>query len=198
MIQREFDNENSLSQLQLINMMEGGEYCPSEPSTYPKPLPSPRKKKKKKKRRRFSDEQIRSLESMFKSETKLEPRKKLLLARELGLQPRQVAIWFQNKRARCKSKQIEQDYTLLKANYDNLTTQFESLKNEKQSLLIQFQKLSDLLEKPQDSEGGPEFLNKCEEQADGSLESPEKWGNFASGGRFDQSCGSSNWWDFWT
>ncbi|CAD6243234.1 unnamed protein product [Miscanthus lutarioriparius] len=32
------------------------------------------------------------------------------LARELGLQPRQVAIWFQNKRARWRSKQLEHDY----------------------------------------------------------------------------------------
>uniref|UniRef100_A0A5B6YKE0 Homeobox-leucine zipper protein n=1 Tax=Davidia involucrata TaxID=16924 RepID=A0A5B6YKE0_DAVIN len=124
-------------------MMEEREYLP-ESAAGAKielftclPTPTPRKKKKKKKRRRFSDEQIRSLESMFKSETKLEPRKKLQLARELGLQPRQVAIWFQNKRARWKSKQIEQDYRVLKANYDNLNAQFESLKKEKQSLVIQ-------------------------------------------------------------
>ncbi|KAA8540082.1 hypothetical protein F0562_026774 [Nyssa sinensis] len=172
---------------------------------------------------------------------------------ELGLQPRQVAIWFQNKRARWKSKQIEQDYSVLKANYDNLYAQFESLKKEKQSLLIQFQKLSDLLKNPQDGgsgskdlrgsstdggsdngdicfefktkpsclndrlaqgvdmcsdddqrgnvgyfgqEDGAELLNKGEQ--DGSLASPEKWGNFALGGVFDQPCGSSNWWDFWT
>lgn len=101
---------------------------------------TPRKKKKNNKmknKRRFSDEQIRLLESIFESETKLEPRKKLQLARELGLQPRQVAIWFQNRRARWKSKQIEQDYRTLRANYDNLESRFESLKKEKQSLMLQ-------------------------------------------------------------
>ncbi|KAL3832825.1 hypothetical protein ACJIZ3_007561 [Penstemon smallii] len=95
----------------------------------------------KKKKIRFSDEQIQSLEMMFESETKLEGRKKVELAKELGLQPRQVAIWFQNKRARWKSKQIEKDYNLLLSNYNNLAAQFDSLKKDNQSLLIQLQKL---------------------------------------------------------
>lgn len=98
----------------------------------------PRKRTNKKmNKRRFSDEQIKSLESIFESETRLEPRKKVQVARELGLQPRQVAIWFQNKRARWKSKQIEQEYRILRDSYENLASQFEFLKKEKQSLLIQ-------------------------------------------------------------
>ncbi|CAI0397549.1 unnamed protein product [Linum tenue] len=100
---------------------------------------APKKKKNSsnKSKRRFSDEQIRLLESIFESETKLEPRKKMQLAGELGLQPRQVAIWFQNKRARWKSKQIEKDYKMLKANYDSLASSFESLQDERQTLLLQ-------------------------------------------------------------
>ncbi|XP_042504741.1 homeobox-leucine zipper protein ATHB-7-like, partial [Macadamia integrifolia] len=100
---------------------------------------------KEKNKRRFSDEQIKSLETIFESESKLEPWKKLQLARELELQPRQVAIWFQNRRARWKSKQLEHDYSILRSNYDSLASQFESLKKEKQSLLVQLQKLSQLL-----------------------------------------------------
>ncbi|XVF12738.1 hypothetical protein REPUB_Repub08aG0145400 [Reevesia pubescens] len=125
------------------------------------PQTSRKKKNKMKNKRRFSDEQIRLLESIFESETKLEPRKKLQLARELGLQPRQVAIWFQNKRARWKSKQIEQDYRTLRANYDNLASRFESLKKEKQSLILQMQKLSELLAEPHD-------INKGSKDLDGS------------------------------
>ncbi|XP_022147239.1 homeobox-leucine zipper protein ATHB-7 isoform X2 [Momordica charantia] len=94
-------------------------------------------RKKSMNRRRFSEEQIKSLESIFESESRLEPRKKLQLAGELGLHPRQVAIWFQNKRARWKSKQLERDYTLLRANYNNLASRFEALKKEKQALNIQ-------------------------------------------------------------
>lgn len=97
------------------------------------------RKKKSKNQRRFSDDQIKSLESMFETETKLEPRKKLQLASDLGLQPRQVAIWFQNKRARWKSKQMEKDHCLLLDKYNSLVAQFETLKEEKQSLLLQVQ-----------------------------------------------------------
>ncbi|XP_061370367.1 homeobox-leucine zipper protein ATHB-12-like [Gastrolobium bilobum] len=106
------------------------------------------RKKKNKNTRRFSDEQIKSLETMFETESRLEPRKKLQVARELGLQPRQVAIWFQNKRARWKSKQLERDYSILQANYNNLASRFEALKKEKQTLRTQLQKLNDLLQKP--------------------------------------------------
>lgn len=88
-------------------------------------------------KRRFSDEQIRRLEATFASESKLEPRRKAEVARELGLQPRQVAIWFQNKRARWKSKHVEKEYAALAASYDALSDRFESLKREKQSLVDQ-------------------------------------------------------------
>lgn len=103
------------------------------------------RRKKNKNTKRFSDEQIRSLESIFKLDTKLEPKKKIQLARELELQPRQVAIWFQNRRARWKSKQLEQEYRALKTNYDNLSSQFEFLKEEKESLHTQLQKLNEML-----------------------------------------------------
>lgn len=92
-------------------------------------------------KRRFDDTQIRSLETIFETESRPELRVKQQLANKLGLQPRQVAIWFQNKRARSKSKQIEREYSLLKASYDNLASKYESLKKENESLLIQLQKL---------------------------------------------------------
>ncbi|KAE8662724.1 Homeobox-leucine zipper protein HOX6 [Hibiscus syriacus] len=104
----------------------------------------------KKNKKRFTDEQIRLFESIFESETRLEPRKKLQVARELGLQPRQVAIWFQNRRARLKSKQIEKDYIKLRDKYDNLASRFESLKDEKQSLVSQLEKLSEMVAEAHD------------------------------------------------
>jgi homeobox-leucine zipper protein len=88
-------------------------------------------------KKRFSEDQIKSLESMFATQTKLEPRQKLQLARELGLQPRQVAIWFQNKCARWKSKQLELEYSALREDYDALLCSYESLKKEKHALLKQ-------------------------------------------------------------
>ncbi|CAD5190886.1 unnamed protein product [Musa acuminata subsp. malaccensis] len=97
--------------------------------------------------RRFSEEQIRSLESTFEAQTKLEARQKQQLARELGLQPRQVGIWFQNKRARWKSKQLDREYRALRADYDALLSRFDSLNKEKQLLLKQRQGLTELLDK---------------------------------------------------
>ncbi|GMI73664.1 ARABIDOPSIS THALIANA HOMEOBOX 7, homeobox 7 [Hibiscus trionum] len=102
---------------------------------------------KKKNKRKFTDEQIKSLELMFESETRLQPRKKMEVAKELGLHPRQVAIWFQNKRARWKSKQLERDYTILQQNHRILASKLETLIAEKQALVIQLQKLNDLLKK---------------------------------------------------
>uniref|UniRef100_M1BL43 Homeobox-leucine zipper protein n=1 Tax=Solanum tuberosum TaxID=4113 RepID=M1BL43_SOLTU len=112
----------------------------SEISNFKKPF-----KNKCENVKRFTDEQVKLLETMFKLGTKIEPREKLKLARELGLQPRQVAIWFQNKRARWKSKQLEHEYRILQSNFDNLNMQFESLKTEKERLLIQVSYLISLV-----------------------------------------------------
>jgi homeobox-leucine zipper protein len=147
-------------------MFDGEEYS-GDPFGYNTTIQElTRKKRSKNNKRRFSDDQIRSLETMFESETRLEPRKKLQVARDLGLQPRQVAIWFQNKRARWKSKQLEQDYNVLQSNYDNLASRFESLKKEKQALLIQLQKLNDMKQNTEEnSQAEAETSNiKCESE----------------------------------
>lgn len=125
---------------------EGEYYSPSDVFSCINSLPNSKKSKMMNKRR-FTDEQVKSLESIFENETKLEPKKKVQVARELGLQPRQVAIWFQNKRARFKSKQLEKEYTTLKSSYNSLAKRFEDLKKEKQSLLVQIEKLKDEAEK---------------------------------------------------
>ncbi|KAF9677556.1 hypothetical protein SADUNF_Sadunf08G0120000 [Salix dunnii] len=86
------------------------------------------------KKRRLSVEQVKTLEKNFELGNKLEPERKMQLARSLGLQPRQIAIWFQNRRARWKTKQLEMDYDLLKR-------QFEAVKAENNALQTQNQKL---------------------------------------------------------
>ncbi|CAD6260138.1 unnamed protein product [Miscanthus lutarioriparius] len=85
---------------------------------------------------------------------KLEPREKAEMARELGLQPRQVAIWFQNKRARWRSKQLEHDYALLRAKFDDLHARVESLKQDKLALTTQLNELSERLREREDRAAG--------------------------------------------
>lgn len=86
------------------------------------------------KKRRLTFDQVRSLERNFELENKLEPERKMQLAKELGLQPRQVAVWFQNRRARWKTKQLERDYETLTQDYNRLKSELESVRDEKQEL----------------------------------------------------------------
>lgn len=93
------------------------------------------------KKRRLSVEQVKALEKNFEVENKLEPERKVKLAQELGLQPRQVAVWFQNRRARWKTKQLERDYGVLKANYESLKQKYETLHHDNEALLKEIREL---------------------------------------------------------
>ncbi|KAJ0052034.1 hypothetical protein Pint_02696 [Pistacia integerrima] len=97
------------------------------------------------KKRRLSPEQVNLLEKSFEAENKLEPERKTQLAKKLGLQPRQVAVWFQNRRARWKTKQLERDYDLLKASYDALLSNFDTILKENENLKSQVVSLTEKL-----------------------------------------------------
>nr|GEX09173.1 homeobox-leucine zipper protein HAT22-like [Tanacetum cinerariifolium] len=52
------------------------------------------------------------------------------LAKKLHLLPRQIEVWFQNRRARTKLKQIEQECALLKKCCETLSEENRRLKKE--------------------------------------------------------------------
>jgi homeobox-leucine zipper protein len=97
------------------------------------------------KKRRLSVDQVKALEKNFEVENKLEPDRKVKLAQELGLQPRQVAVWFQNRRARWKTKQLERDYGVLKANYDALKLNYDRLQHDNEALLKEIKEIKSKL-----------------------------------------------------
>lgn len=97
------------------------------------------------KKRRLMAEQVQFLEKSFEVENKLEPERKIQIAKELNLQPRQVAIWFQNRRARYKTKQLEKDYDFLKSNYDKLKMEFDYVQKNNDKLKIEVQVLKEKL-----------------------------------------------------
>lgn len=86
------------------------------------------------KKRRLTAEQVKFLEKSFDVENKLEPDRKIQLAKDLGLQPRQVAIWFQNRRARYKSKLLEKEYDSLKSCFDKLKADYDTLYSDNEKL----------------------------------------------------------------
>ncbi|KAM0925137.1 hypothetical protein ACQ4PT_004417 [Festuca glaucescens] len=101
------------------------------------------------KKRRLALEQVRALERSFETDNKLDPERKARIARDLGLYPRQVAVWFQNRRARWKTKQLERDFNALRARHDALRSDCDALRRDKDALAAEIQELREKLSMPE-------------------------------------------------
>ncbi|KAM5559066.1 homeobox-leucine zipper protein HOX11 [Rosa sericea] len=86
------------------------------------------------KKLRLSKDQSAFLEESFKEHSTLNPKQKIALAKQLNLRPRQVEVWFQNRRARTKLKQTEVDCEYLKRCCETLTEENRRLQKELQEL----------------------------------------------------------------
>ncbi|CAL5436399.1 unnamed protein product [Camellia sinensis] len=78
---------------------------------------------KKKRYHRHTARQIQEMESLFKECPHPDDKQRQRLSQDLGLKPRQVKFWFQNRRTQMKAQQDRQDNVILRA-------ENESLKNE--------------------------------------------------------------------
>ncbi|KAG6472258.1 hypothetical protein ZIOFF_069718 [Zingiber officinale] len=99
------------------------------------------------KKRRLSEEQVELLERSFNDESKLETGRKDLLAAELGLDGKQVAVWFQNRRARQKNKKVEEAYGQLKSAHDAAVAEKWHLENEVLNLKLRLWEAEDEIRK---------------------------------------------------
>ncbi|KAM0949032.1 putative transcription factor homeobox-WOX family [Dioscorea sansibarensis] len=98
------------------------------------------------KKRRLEAEKVRELERSFEAESKLDTERKAQLASELGLEPRQVAVWFQNRRARWKVKRLERDFGSLRAACDAIELDVGALRRETSALALEAAELRAKLE----------------------------------------------------
>ncbi|XWS33730.1 hypothetical protein CRYUN_Cryun22dG0108600 [Craigia yunnanensis] len=124
-------------QMALISQMYPGVYTQIAPQQGES---KPRRRRKKNKggenslagakKRKLSQEQVNLLELNFGNEHKLESERKDRIASELGLDPRQVAVWFQNRRARWKNKRLEEEYSKLKSVHEGVVLEKCRLESE--------------------------------------------------------------------
>ncbi|KAK1416750.1 hypothetical protein QVD17_25866 [Tagetes erecta] len=91
--------------------------------------------------KRLTEDQVRLLESNFDSSKKLEPERKLQLSRLLGIPPRQIAIWYQNKRARWKNQSLEHDYARLQVQLEATLVETRHLQKEVEQLRTELKKV---------------------------------------------------------
>ncbi|KZV36397.1 homeobox-leucine zipper protein ATHB-52-like [Dorcoceras hygrometricum] len=81
-------------------------------------------------KKRLNQDQVQLLESSFDASKKLDPERKFQLARQLGVPPRQIAIWYQNKRARWKNQSLELDYSALEVRLEAALSEKKHLEKQ--------------------------------------------------------------------
>ncbi|XP_057531693.1 homeobox-leucine zipper protein ATHB-4 [Amaranthus tricolor] len=86
------------------------------------------------KKLRLGKAQIMVLEQAFREHTILNTKQKMALAKQVKLRPRQVEVWFQNRRARTKLKQIEVDCEYFRRYCEKLSEENKKLEKEVQKL----------------------------------------------------------------
>ncbi|XP_077234592.1 homeobox-leucine zipper protein HDG11-like [Tasmannia lanceolata] len=89
--------------------------------------------RKKKRYHRHTARQIQELEAMFKECPHPDEKQRMQLSKDLGLEPRQIKFWFQNRRTQMKAQHERADNSSLRAENDKIRCENivirETLKN---------------------------------------------------------------------
>ncbi|KAA8526805.1 hypothetical protein F0562_008966 [Nyssa sinensis] len=99
----------------------------------------------KHKQKRLTQDQVGLLEASFNPNNKLNPEHKHRLACQLGVPPRQIAIWYQNKRARWKSQSLELDYGAVQLRLETALAEKRRLERDVQRLREELEKSQEML-----------------------------------------------------
>ncbi|XVE52078.1 hypothetical protein DITRI_Ditri02bG0092100 [Diplodiscus trichospermus] len=86
------------------------------------------KKKKRKKYHRHTADQIREMEALFKESPHPDEKQRQQLSKQLGLAPRQVKFWFQNRRTQIKAIQERHENSLLKQELEKLRDENKAMR----------------------------------------------------------------------
>ncbi|XP_010494885.1 PREDICTED: homeobox-leucine zipper protein HDG5-like isoform X4 [Camelina sativa] len=85
---------------------------------------------KKKRYHRHTNRQIQEMEALFKENPHPDDKQRKRLSAELGLKPRQVKFWFQNRRTQMKAQQDRTENAMLRAENANLKSENCHLQGE--------------------------------------------------------------------
>ncbi|CAN6268946.1 unnamed protein product [Urochloa humidicola] len=85
-------------------------------------------RKRKKRYHRHTPHQIHQLEAVFKENHHPDEKQRAELSRRLGLEPRQVKFWFQNRRTHMKTQLERQENALLRQENDKLRAENLSIR----------------------------------------------------------------------
>lgn len=104
------EGQGGLSGTELDSLGGGGDFLSNNPQPPPK----------KKRYHRHTAHQIQEMEALFRECPHPDDKQRMKLSQELGLKPRQVKFWFQNRRTQMKAQQDRTDNVILRAENDNL------------------------------------------------------------------------------
>ncbi|XWS49290.1 hypothetical protein CRYUN_Cryun13aG0151200 [Craigia yunnanensis] len=90
---------------------------------------------KKKRYHRHTARQIQEMEVVFKECPHPDDKQRMRLSQDLGLKPRQVKFWFQNRRTQIKAQQDRSDNVILRAENESLKNEFYRLQAELSKLV---------------------------------------------------------------
>ncbi|XP_050216868.1 homeobox-leucine zipper protein ATHB-52 [Mercurialis annua] len=96
-------------------------------------------------KKRLTQDQVRLLERTFTNNKKLDPELKHQLSNQLAVPPRQIAIWYQNKRARWKTQSLELDYNTLQVKLDNALNDKRRLERELMQIKEELKKSQEMV-----------------------------------------------------